>query len=383
MPGDKSKLKKAGGKGAGRPARAGAAAADQFDLKKILGIRVGRERVERLRSLTRFDQPDLTPEAEEYLLRKFAQEANIQYARFQAGIKFTEAEVDELLDGAIDIHAHGGSENFERLLLEDDLAIEYAQLGLRAVVIKTWWTPSVSHLPLARKGVNAWCERHGRPPIQLFGGITLNTSVGGLNPHAVKRCLGFQGMKYIWMPMVDSYHHRRVVHDDWSESPWLRIVDEKTHKVLPPLKEILRIAADNDLVIACGHYPWKPDAYELMAEARRLAVRRLEMVHPTHIHSKLTIEDMKEAAREGIKLMLMGLGSCTYPFHENGPIYAVRMLKEVGPQHLVYGSDLGQIHNPSHAVVTRWFVKLLLAYGATKDEIRIVFKETAAKHIGI
>ncbi len=52
-----------------------------------------------------------------------------------------------------------------------------------------------------------------------------------------------------------------------------------------------------------------------------------------------------------------------------------RRQREVEPQHQVYGSDLGQIHNPSHAVVTRWFVKLLLAYGATKDEIGLAFKE--------
>jgi len=162
---------------------------DDSELRKILGTKVSQERVERLRSLgIKFDQPDITREAEDYLYRKFAEEVDIQYARFQAGIKFSEAEVDELLDGAIDIHAHGGSENFERLLLEDELAIDYTQLGLRAVVIKTWWTPSVSHLPLARKLLNAWCEKQGKQPIQLFGGITLNTSVGGLNPLAVKRC---------------------------------------------------------------------------------------------------------------------------------------------------------------------------------------------------
>jgi len=35
-------------------------------------------------------------------------------------------------------------------------------------------------------------------------------------------------MKYIWMPMVDSYHHRRVVVDDWS-GYGLSFLDERRY----------------------------------------------------------------------------------------------------------------------------------------------------------
>ena len=55
-------------------------------------------------------------------------------------------------------------------------------------------------------------------------------------------------MKYVWMPMVDSYHHRRVVYDDWSGFG-LNFLDEN-RKVVPAVQEILRIIADNDLVLA-------------------------------------------------------------------------------------------------------------------------------------
>ncbi|MBI2371599.1 MAG: amidohydrolase family protein [Deltaproteobacteria bacterium] len=350
-------------------------------LEEILGIEITKERVERLRQWTKFDIPGLTPEVEEFLFRQFAQQVNVQYARFLAGVRFTEAEIDDLMAGAIDIHAHGGSEPFERLMLEDDLAIDYTRAQMRAVVIKTWYTPSVSHLPLVRKALDRYCEQHHLShQARLFGGVTLNYSVGGLNPEAVKRCLGFPGFRYIWMPMVDSYHHRRVVMDQLDQG--IQLLDERG-RVVPPLKEILKIAADNDLVVACGHYPYRPDGMALMEEAKKAGVRHTEFVHPTHIHSKLTIEEMKEAAREGVKLMLMGLGSCCFPIHETGPIYAVRMLREVGADHIVYGSDLGQIHNPAHVMVTRWFIKLLIADGATKEEIRKAFQETPARHLGL
>ncbi len=37
---------------------------------------------------------------------------------------------------------------------------------------------------------------------------------------------------------------------------------------------------------------------------------------------------MKEAASEGVELMLSGLGTTTFPLHETGPVYAVKMIKD-------------------------------------------------------
>jgi len=92
---------------------------------------------------------------------------------------------------------------------------------------------------------------------------------------------------------------------------------------------------------------------------------------------------MKEAASEGVKLMLSALGITAFPLHESGPVYGVRMIEEVGPDHLVYGSDYGQIHNPSHLIGTEWTIKLLLAYGAKKEALKKIFQTTPAKHIGV
>jgi hypothetical protein len=216
--------------------------------------------------------------------------------------------------------------------------------------------------------------------VEIFGGITLNASVGGINPDAVKRCLGFPGFKYVWMPMVDSYHHRRLVYDDWA-GKGIKLLDDDG-KVLPQLTEVLKIAADNDLIVASGHYPYT-DTKAMLEEAKRVGVKRLEIIHPAHIHSKMLIPEMKEAASEGVKLMLSGLGTTAFPLHETGPVYAVRMIKEVGADHFVYGSDYGQIHNPSHLIGTEWTIKLLLAYGATKEELKKVFQTSPTGHLGL
>src|SRR5919197_1966085 len=351
-----------------------------LELKDILQVEVPQERVERLKTLTNVDIPGISDEVFEFLVRQQAQWVNIQYARFLAGINFTEADVDELLVNAIDCHTHGGSDPMERLMLEDDIGIDYTRAGMRAMVVKTWYTPSASRNALVQKHVNRYAEKHGLRPTLCFGGLVLNYSVGGFNPEAVKKCLGFPGMKYVWMPMVDSYHHRRVVYDDWS-GYGLSFLDEN-RKVIPAVQDILRIIAERDLVLASGHYPCA-DTAVLVEEARRLGVNRIEIIHPAHIHSKHTIEQMKEQAARGAKLMLSGLGTMAFPLHESGPLYAARIVKEVGAENLISGSDFGQLQNFPHIVANRWMAKLLLAYGCTKEEIRQVFQVTGARLLGL
>ena len=350
-------------------------------LNEILQVRVPQERVDRLKKLTNVDVPGgVSDEVFEFLVRQQAEWVNIQYARFLAGINFTEQDVDELLTNAIDSHCHGGSDPMERLMLEDDVGFDYSEAGMRAMVVKTWYTPSASRNALVQKAVNRYCEARGLRPVLCYGGVVLNYSMGGFNIEAVRKCLGFPGMKYVWMPMVDSYHHRRVVYDDWS-GYGLSFLDEN-RKVIPAVQDILRLIADHDLVLASGHYPYE-DAAVLVEEARRLGVNRIEIIHPAHIHSKHTIAQMKEQAERGAKLMLSGLGALAFPLHESGPLYAARIVKEVGPENLVYGSDFGQLQNFPHIVANRWMVKLLLAYGCTKEEIRTVFQETPARLLGL
>jgi hypothetical protein len=353
---------------------------ENLPLSEILKLHVSDERVERLKQLTNVDAEGVTDEVFTWLVRQQAQWANIQYTRFLAGAKFTEQDVDEILAHAIDCHTHGGSDPMERLLLEDDIGIDYTRAGMRAMVVKTWYTPSASRNALVQKIVNRYAAEHGLRPVLCYGGVVLNYSMGGFNPEAVKKCLGFPGMKYVWMPMVDSYHHRRVVYDDWS-GYGLSFLDDN-RKVLAVVQDILRIIADNDLVLASGHYPYRDTAI-LVEEARRFGVTRIEIIHPAHIHSKHTIAQMKEQAGRGAKLMLSGLGAMAFPLHESGPLYAAQIVKEVGADNLLYGSDFGQLQNFPHVTANRWMIKLLLAYGCTKEELRQVFQVTGARLLGL
>ena len=114
-----------------------------------------------------------------------------------------------------------------------------------------------------------------------------------------------------------------------------------------------------------------------------MGVKHCELIHPTHIHSKHTIKQMKEYADMGVMVMLCALGFTCFPIHEEGPIYATKIIEEVGEDHLVFGTDYGQVHNPRHIVGVRWAAQLLLSYGVKKETIRKIFSINTAKHLDI
>ncbi|OGP89706.1 MAG: hypothetical protein A2156_00665 [Deltaproteobacteria bacterium RBG_16_48_10] len=349
----------------------------EFDLLELLKVDADPARVEELMELVEVDLPALHPEVKRHLLKQQVEMFNIEYGRYAAGTKITDELIEELMVDAIDTHAHGGSDPFERRQMEDEIAIDATRAKLKAIVIKTWYTPSASRNKLVQKMVDKWAEEHQMRPVQVFGGVTLNSSVGGLNPEAVMRCLGFPRFKYVWMPMSDAYYHQLIVFN--RKDKGIKFLTDDG-KVVPPLKEIFRIIADNDLILASGHYCYKETAI-LMEEAKKLGVKRMEIVHPTLIHSKHTLEEMREMGREGVKIGLMGIASVNVRFVE-GIRWLFRVVKELN-DYMVYCSDSGQIQNPTHIEGMKWIIRVLLAYGVTQEEVTKIFKTNPAAHLGI
>ena len=152
-----------------------------LELQDILQVEVPQERVERLKQLTSVDIPGVSDEVFEFLVRQQAQWVNIQYARFVAGVKFSEADVDALLVNAIDTHTHGGSDPFERLLLEDDIGMDYTSVGMRAMVVKTWYTSLASRHVLVQTYVDRYPAEPGLTPIQYISGVHLNFWAGAFH----------------------------------------------------------------------------------------------------------------------------------------------------------------------------------------------------------
>src|SRR5438445_5910164 len=83
----------------------------------------------------------------------------------------------QTLNGVVDIHAHCDPDSMPRSIDAIDLAKLARDRGMRALVLKNHYEPTASLAFLVRKAV---------PGIELFGGIALNRTVGGVNPAAVE-----------------------------------------------------------------------------------------------------------------------------------------------------------------------------------------------------
>src|SRR5271170_5140463 len=98
------------------------------------------------------------------------------------------------LEGAYDLQVHVAPDVIERRIDDIDLAREFLAHGLRGFVLKSHYIPTPERAKVVSKAV---------PGISAYGAVTLNHSVGGLNPVTVE-IAGRSGTKIIWMPTVDA-----------------------------------------------------------------------------------------------------------------------------------------------------------------------------------
>ncbi|MBO0727208.1 MAG: cytosolic protein, partial [Blastocatellia bacterium] len=100
----------------------------------------------------------------------------------------------ESIQGAYDLQVHVAPDVIERRTDDIDLAKDFLARGLRGFVLKSHYIPTAERAQVVTKAV---------PGIEAYGAVTLNHSVGGLNPVALE-IAGRSGNKIVWMPTVDA-----------------------------------------------------------------------------------------------------------------------------------------------------------------------------------
>src|SRR5262245_47816433 len=187
------------------------------------------------------------------------------------------------LEGIIDMHAHVGPAT--QLSISRTLdAIEAAQLaqrhGMRALVFKQHYLETASWAYLVSRMV---------PGIQLFGGIALNRSVGGLNPNAVEQVATFAGGfgRVVYMPTFESEHYN-------PGSP-IAVPISKNGQLLPAVHEVLKVVAKYDMSLSTGHSS-PQESLMLIKAAKAAGVNRIYVQHPALERVGMSIEIQKEAA---------------------------------------------------------------------------------------
>ena len=273
------------------------------------------------------------------------------------------------LAGVIDIHVHADPDSVPRSIDAIDLARLAKQRGIRALVLKSHWEPTASMAYLVRKAV---------PGIEIFGGIDLNRSVGGVNAVAVERMASIKGGwgRVVWLPTFDSENQVRYSKES---RPFVAV--SKNGALLPEVKEVIAVAAKRGLTLETGHSS-AAEGLAIVREARRQGVTRIVVTHAMLVPVHMTIAQMQEAANAGayLEFVYNGLIGVNKEFEIGDYVKAIRA---VGPEHCILASDLGQAGNPLHPDGLEAFFAALRAAGISAADIETMSVSNPARVLGL
>jgi len=273
------------------------------------------------------------------------------------------------LSGVIDIHVHSDPDSMPRSVDAVEAARLLQARGVRGIVLKNHYEPTASLAYLVRKQVLG---------IEVFGGIALNRTVGGVNAAAVEHMTKVKGNwgRVVWMPTFDAENQVRANRES---RPFVPISRER--RLLPEVEDVLEIIARHQLVLATGHSS-PAENLMLVEAARRHGVRHIVVTHAMLPPVKMNLEQMKQAAGLGAYLEFV-YNALIGP----APAFTIEeyaaALRAVGPEHVILSSDLGQAGNPLHADGLASFVRLLRERGFRQSEIDQMCKMNPAELLGL
>ena len=273
------------------------------------------------------------------------------------------------LSGVIDIHAHTDPDSRPRSIDAIDLARLAKQRGMRGLVLKNHYESTAAQAYIVRKEV---------PGIEIFGGIDLNRSVGGVNPEAIEHMVLMKGGwgRVIWMPTFDS---ENAVRDAKENRPFVPV--SKNGRLLPEAQQVIALAAKHGLLLETGHSSAE-EGLMIVREAHRQGVQHIVVTHAMNAPVRMTISQMQVAAREGafIEFVYGALVGTSPQFRIEDYAKAIR---QVGPASCILSSDLGQPGNPSHPDGLAAFFQALRKQGFSQAEIDVMSKTNPARALGL
>src|SRR3954447_15188586 len=166
----------------------------------------------------------------------------------------------QVLEGAYDLQVHVGPDVIARRIDDIDCAKEFLAHGMKGFVLKSHYVQTGERAQVVAKAV---------PGSRVFGALTLNHSVGGLNPVAVELA-GRTGCKIVWFPTVDAQNEtagrldggsaklpfwaqiQRELSAEGISPPPLSLIDA-SGKVTEAARRCMERIAKHNMILATGH----------------------------------------------------------------------------------------------------------------------------------
>lgn len=291
------------------------------------------------------------------------------------------ATADALMQGTYDLHVHCAPDVVERKLGDEEMAIRALARGMKGFAIKSHYVSTADRAAALRARF---------PGLDAVGTLTLNSSVGGINPMAVETSARL-GAKIVWFPTMDSSHEQIYMienlphfvdmqvqlHKRGIPVPPVRVLDEKG-RLIEAARQVLELAAHHNLAVGTGHMSHE-ETFALAEASREAGVLKLVITHADWEATYYNVQD---------QLLLVKLGATIehcYTSPDEGHIdYAevFEQVRRVGVENVILSSDLGKktgIH-PDDGL--RNFAEKFLEGGFSENDVRAMLVDKPAWLVG-
>ncbi len=282
-----------------------------------------------------------------------------------------EADGARLLRGAIDMHFHMDAPVQDGSHAQATIAtVRVAKArGMRGLVIKNHWESTATL---------AYHLRLEIPDFNLFGGIVMNLTNGGMNQAAVEyMATQIQGEpgKVVWMPAYDSEIESRT--SKVPNKPFVAV--SRNGALLPETKAVISVVAKHNLILASGHIA-PEEAMLAFSEGRKQGVKHMIATHAMDLAGKMNMEQMQEAVKLGAIIEV----DFRNVLEEGGR--RADAIRKLGPEHCIISEFWTKNDDPREyggLDGAGAFAEAMRARGFTDHELDLMFKQNPAQLLGL
>ncbi|MDU1954848.1 MAG: DUF6282 family protein [Peptoniphilus lacydonensis] len=198
--------------------------------------------------------------------------------------------IKEIIEGSYDLHVHSSPSHIKRTIDDIDLIKKASVYKMEGVMIKNHYEPTSGRAELI--------NRHFDFYTKAYGGIALNTTVGGINPCACESALKL-GAKIVWLPTRDAANSLKYgnMKGDFFYRKGISIIDENG-ELTNEIKEVIEVIKKYDATIATGHISLE-ESIKVCNYALQQKVKVI-LTHPDWTRTKVSRNIQIDLGRKGV-----------------------------------------------------------------------------------
>lgn len=272
---------------------------------------------------------------------------------------YKQNQIVSIIRNAIDVHVHIGPEIIPRKFTVQELT--NAEKGnIAGFVLKNHF---YSTIPFIKESKN-------KKGLKLYGSITLNNAVGGMNADAVYTASYLNDNPFfVWFPTINAENF--LIKSVYEIAPeWVKNsnVKARTSQRVKPVKivnkigltqhtiEVLKAIKKCKAILATGHISAK-ETVIVVDKALDIGIKKIIVTHPIYQRIDMPINTQIYLAKKGCYIE-----QCysMYSIDKISIQAIAQQIKVIGPQSTILSSDVGQTFSPKPSRALYKFALLLL-----------------------